>query len=160
MTVNSDPPSGDTLTAAELFRLTQELFLAYDVAQNHYRAELEINDSDLRALNVVRAVSELSPGVLGRYLGLSSAGCTTMLDRLETAGFICRHPHPADRRRTLVVPGPSFPRTMGPGMQLVRIICGLWQQLDQQARATTAQMLRQTTTELINSSQSTVKPEK
>jgi len=44
----------------------------------------------------------LTPGDLASQTGLSSSAVTTVLDRLERAGFVRREPDPKDRRRTVL----------------------------------------------------------
>lgn len=148
MPENSHVPPGAPVSTGDIFRLVQQLCLSYDLAQNRYRAQLELNDSDLRALNLLRTVDPVSPGVLGHYLGLSSAGSTTVLDRLESRGFVSRHAHGGDRRRTLVGPGANYPHCTGPGLALLRYLHGLCEQLDEPGRARVAELLRQASEEL------------
>lgn len=42
------------------------------------------------------------PGELTRYLGLSTASTTAILDRLERSGYVSRTPNPDDRRSIFV----------------------------------------------------------
>lgn len=49
----------------------------------------------------------LSPTALYESAMISSGGMTNRLDRLEKAGLIGRHPHPTDRRGTLVALTPA-----------------------------------------------------
>lgn len=42
------------------------------------------------------------PAELARLLEVSTAASTGVVDRLSAKGHVVRHPHPADRRRTLV----------------------------------------------------------
>ncbi len=44
----------------------------------------------------------VNPGTLLRSVLITSGGLTKRLDRLESAGFVGRHPDPDDRRGTLV----------------------------------------------------------
>lgn len=43
-----------------------------------------------------------APGELSRAIGMTSAGMTNLLDRLETDGLIRRMPHATDKRRVLL----------------------------------------------------------
>jgi len=45
---------------------------------------------------------EVTPAMLTRYLGITSASTTALLDRLERSGHVSRTPNPADRRSVLV----------------------------------------------------------
>jgi DNA-binding MarR family transcriptional regulator len=40
----------------------------------------------------------LTPSELGERLGAGSGSVTAIVDRLEAAGHVARHPHPTDRR--------------------------------------------------------------
>lgn len=51
-----------------------------------------------------RAGIPVSPSDLARYLAISTASVTAVLDRLETAQMITLRPHPTDRRRKVVEP--------------------------------------------------------
>ncbi|MBM7464162.1 MarR family winged helix-turn-helix transcriptional regulator [Microbacterium dextranolyticum] len=44
----------------------------------------------------------VTPVTLSRYLGITSASTTALLDRLEKSGHITRAPNPADRRSVLI----------------------------------------------------------
>ncbi|WP_228002463.1 MarR family winged helix-turn-helix transcriptional regulator [Nocardia australiensis] len=66
---------------------------------------LGVNETDRRALEIVLLDDEKSttPGMLAERLGLTSAGVTIMLNRLEKQGYIARSLHPTDRRRVIVM---------------------------------------------------------
>ena len=61
-----------------------------------------LNRTDMRALDIIGRTGPLAPTDLARQLGFTTGGVTTVLDRLEHAGYIRRRPAPADRRRLLV----------------------------------------------------------
>lgn len=44
----------------------------------------------------------VTPAVLSRYLGITSASTTALLDRLEKSGHVTRAPNPADRRSVII----------------------------------------------------------
>lgn len=44
----------------------------------------------------------VTPVALSRYLGITSASTTALLDRLEKSGHIARTPNPLDRRSVLI----------------------------------------------------------
>ncbi len=66
-----------------------------------------LNRTDMRALDIVGRAGPLAPTALARLLGLTTGGVTTVLDRLERAGYIRRRPDPGDRRRQLVETTPA-----------------------------------------------------
>jgi len=65
---------------------------------------LGLNETDRRALEIVLLEPErtTTPGLLAERLGLTAAGVTIMLNRLEKQGYITRSLHPTDRRRVVV----------------------------------------------------------
>ncbi len=69
-----------------------------------------LGDTDVRALvallDLERAARPATPGALAAEVGLSSAACTALVDRLVAAGLVERAPDPDDRRRVrLLVTG-------------------------------------------------------
>ncbi|MEU4690809.1 MarR family transcriptional regulator [Actinoplanes sp. NPDC023714] len=64
-----------------------------------------LSSGDFLALkHLVTAERPIGPVELGRLLGLTSGAATGLVNRLETAGWARREPHPDDRRRqTLTV---------------------------------------------------------
>jgi DNA-binding MarR family transcriptional regulator len=61
-----------------------------------------LNRTDMRALDIVGRAGPLAPTALARALGFTTGGVTTVVDRLERAGYVRRRPDPDDRRRQLV----------------------------------------------------------
>ncbi|MBF6350965.1 MarR family transcriptional regulator [Nocardia flavorosea] len=66
---------------------------------------LGVNETDRRALEILLLEDEktTTPGMLAERLGLTPAGVTIMLNRLEKQGYITRSLHPTDRRRVIVM---------------------------------------------------------
>lgn len=66
---------------------------------------LGVNETDRRALEIVLLEEEkaTTPKLLAERLGLTAAGVTIMLNRLEKQGYIARSLHPTDRRRVIVM---------------------------------------------------------
>lgn len=85
--------------ALELYHGTVE-----DLARELIRL-LGVNETDRRALEIVLAGDGTSttPGLLAERLGLTAAGATVLLNRLEKQGYVTRSLHPTDRRRVIVV---------------------------------------------------------
>jgi DNA-binding MarR family transcriptional regulator len=88
---------------------------AADIAAAVYRTELagyrhraaraeqlRLEKGDLAALEQLAGSTGLTPTDLGQRLGLSSGGVTVLVDRLERAGHVERHPHPDDRRKRML----------------------------------------------------------
>ncbi|KJL41015.1 MULTISPECIES: MarR family winged helix-turn-helix transcriptional regulator [Microbacterium] len=62
------------------------------------RASLGISDIDARALLFVVGNPGTRPTVLREYLGITSAGVTTLIDRLVGRSLVRRDVDPSDRR--------------------------------------------------------------
>lgn len=75
--------------------------LAAEIDQmDQYAAErFGVNRTDLRGLELLSAAGALAPTALAGALGLTTGGVTTVIDRLEGAGYVVRRPDPRDRRR-------------------------------------------------------------
>lgn len=75
-----------------------------DLARELMRV-LGVNETDRRALELILLAGEkvTTPGLLARRLGLTAAGTTIVLNRLEKLGYVSRSLHPTDRRRVTVV---------------------------------------------------------
>lgn len=68
-----------------------------------FAAQQGLQQSDMQALVAIMAAEgtgePLTPGRLQKHLGLSSAGTTYVIDRLEKAGYVLRsNDHPRNRR--------------------------------------------------------------
>ena len=65
---------------------------------------LGINRTDLRCLEILvsEPAAEVTPRVVADRLSLTTGSVTTMLDRLEQAGYVTRTRHPGDRRKVLI----------------------------------------------------------
>lgn len=84
----------------------RHLFHLKTLAGERHRAALartlRISDTGAAALAHLASRGQLTPGELGALLNLTSGGTTALIHRLERAGHLVRHPHPDDRRRTLL----------------------------------------------------------
>ena len=63
---------------------------------------LGLNRTDMRCLDVIEREGAVPAGRLAEETGLTSGAITTVIDRLERAGYARRVPDPGDRRRVLV----------------------------------------------------------
>ena len=63
---------------------------------------LGVNRTDMRCLDTIEREGPVAAGRLAEATGLTSGAITTVLDRLERAGFARRISDPDDRRRVLV----------------------------------------------------------
>jgi DNA-binding MarR family transcriptional regulator len=61
-----------------------------------------LNRTDMRALDIVGRTGPIAPTDLARQLGFTTGGVTTVIDRLEKAGYALRRPDQKDRRRLVI----------------------------------------------------------
>jgi DNA-binding MarR family transcriptional regulator len=80
-------------------RASQNVSEAFD---EHVAARLGINRTDLRALDILDQRGPLSAGELAEAIHLSSGAVTTLVDRLERAGYARRRRDADDRRRVRI----------------------------------------------------------
>lgn len=66
------------------------------------KKNLEVNNSQARILFVLSKFEELNINKLGEELSLSKSTLTSMLDRLEKAGYIEKKLNELDKRETLI----------------------------------------------------------
>ena len=90
-----------------------------DIADQVVADYLGLNRTDTRCLDIIERLDGVSAGRLAAEAGLSSGAVTTVLDRLERAGYAVRVPDPRDRRRVLVELTPRAQR------QLVELLAPL-----------------------------------
>lgn len=74
---------------------------------------LGLAENEVLALAHLARHGALTPSALGRLLSLSSAGATSLAQRLERAGHVKRTEHPKDRRSTLLRLTPATVRRVG-----------------------------------------------
>jgi len=86
-------------------RLLEEIRLAQiatDRLDEAFARYLGINRTDQRCLDIVERHGSVTAGKLADEAGLTTGAITTVLDRLQSAGYLQRVPDPTDRRRVLV----------------------------------------------------------
>ena len=91
----------DVLQAFRLYR-------AAEVAmRRRTRESMSMGENELLVLRYLLKAAgagrQVSPSELTRYLGVSTASTTAIIDRLERSGHVTRVPHPTDRRSIFVV---------------------------------------------------------
>jgi len=78
----------------------------FGLARDRMRASLArragISETDLDALEHLEADGPLTQRELGERLSITSGAVTMLIDRLESAGWVRRGPHPTDRRYVLL----------------------------------------------------------
>jgi DNA-binding MarR family transcriptional regulator len=91
--------------AAVLKRTMDSLHGTVDDLARELVRVLGVNHTDRRALELILLAGEtvMTPGLLADRLGLTAAGTTIVLNRLEKLGYVTRSLHPTDHRRVTVV---------------------------------------------------------
>jgi DNA-binding MarR family transcriptional regulator len=89
----------------------RELFHRKTLAGERHRAAaarlLEMDDTEAAALAHLAQHGQLTPGELGSLVGLTSGGTTALINRLLDAGRLARHPHPRDKRSSILTASPD-----------------------------------------------------
>ena len=100
--------------------LIGELFLEirrYQNAQDEFddaaSERLGINRTDQRCMDILDMHGQMTAGQLAAASGLSTGAVTTLLDRLERAGYLRRVRDTVDRRRVLVELAPEARKRAG-----------------------------------------------
>jgi DNA-binding MarR family transcriptional regulator len=81
---------------------------AHEAFDNEALRQLGVNPTDGRCLDIIDNEGPLTAGRLAELSGLTTAAVTTVLDRLERAGYARRVRDESDRRRVLVELTPDF----------------------------------------------------
>lgn len=63
--------------------------------------------TDLRCLTFIATDHDTTPKRAAEFLELSTGATTSLVDRLESGGYITRQPHPSDRRSVLLELAPA-----------------------------------------------------
>lgn len=109
-------------------RLLREFLEVSESFERSLGVELQVNKTDLEAMEHLLMSGPLGPSELARRLGISTASTTTAIDRLVALGHVTREPNPNDRRGVLVVPQEaSRARAMA---RLLPMIIGVDAELD------------------------------
>jgi DNA-binding MarR family transcriptional regulator len=94
-------------TFEELIREVRRSHAATDRFDQAVADALGINRTDMRCLDIVQLEGRVTAGRLADLTGLTTGAITTVIDRLEKAGFARRVRDPHDRRRVLVEMSPE-----------------------------------------------------
>jgi DNA-binding MarR family transcriptional regulator len=91
----------DVLQAFRVYR-------AAEVAmRRRTRESMSMGENELLVLRYLLKAAgqerQVSPSEITRYLGVSTASTTAIIDRLEKSGHVTRIPHPTDRRSIHIV---------------------------------------------------------
>jgi DNA-binding MarR family transcriptional regulator len=111
--------------ADELIHLARAHEAANDAFDEVAREKLGINRTDLRCLNIVDNQGPMTAGRLAELSGLTTAAVTSVLDRLERAGYARRVRDQKDRRQVMVEVTPLLAERATP----------IWGPLGEEARS-------------------------
>jgi DNA-binding MarR family transcriptional regulator len=87
-----------TMQESDLAHALARYMDARSTAQREARKSLGVNEMDARALLFIGENPGLKSGELRDFLGITSAGVTTLIDRLIEREAVRREPDPHDRR--------------------------------------------------------------
>ena len=107
--VRAETREGVLSEVAEELRLSG---VTNDIADQVVADVLGLNRTDTRCLDIIERLDGVSAGRLASEAGLSTGAVTTVLDRLERAGYARRVQDPGDRRRVLVELTPAARREL------------------------------------------------
>ncbi|MCJ8014607.1 MarR family transcriptional regulator [Paenibacillus sp. KQZ6P-2] len=106
---------------------TQQALL-HELRQNSARAvmfhqliseKLGLNATDHKCLDFLNHSGPVTAGQLAELTGLTTGAVTSVIDRLEKAGYVVRDKDPNDRRRVVVKPAPEGTTHISPMFQSV-----------------------------------------
>jgi DNA-binding MarR family transcriptional regulator len=100
--VSTPQDAGRQRLAETVMKELRALSTVQDRLDQYAMHRFGINRTDLRALDLIGQAGVISPTALAVALGMSTGATSTVLDRLEAAGYARREPDPVHRRRTLV----------------------------------------------------------
>jgi DNA-binding MarR family transcriptional regulator len=69
-------------------------------------SQLGLGVTDVRALVFLVTAADVTPKMVSEHLDLSTGATTSLVDRLDTAGYVERRDHPTDRRSTVIALAP------------------------------------------------------
>lgn len=103
--------SPDDAEPRSLLEALREMRQADDVMRRRASRSMDMNVSDLQALQLVIAAArtgqDATPRELSRRLGITTASTTKLLDRLCASGHLVRRTNPSDRRSVVVTATPA-----------------------------------------------------
>lgn len=107
---------------------------------------MDMGENELLVLRFLaraaRTGKQVTPMQLSRYLGITSASTTALVDRLERSGHVVRAAHPTDRRSVVITSSPHAEEeirdTLG---QMHERMMGVVRGMDEADRATVIRFL-------------------
>jgi DNA-binding MarR family transcriptional regulator len=109
-------PNGQRRRAVAVLQAMRAYRAAEMSMRRRTRDAMAVGENDMTLLRYLLQMHHegrfSSPGELARYLGVSTASMTAMIDRLERSGHVRRERHATDRRSIYVVPTERTEREM------------------------------------------------
>lgn len=99
---SGDAPTRDPRTAL-IDAMTQQGGLS-TLLSEAIAERIGMHSTDLESLDILRRTGPVTAGRLAELTGLTTAGVTSLIDRLERLGYVRRERDPSDRRRVIVQP--------------------------------------------------------
>jgi DNA-binding MarR family transcriptional regulator len=101
-------PDGRLDYGAAVLKSLRDYRAAETAIRRSTRDSMGMGETDILALRYLlrsQASGQVSvPKDLSRFLGITSASTTSLIDRLVASGHVRREAHPSDRRSVVVVP--------------------------------------------------------
>ncbi len=111
MTVESDfwyGSDAETERGREVLEALRLYQAAESAMRRRSREAMSMGENDILVLRyVIRASAQnstVTPTDIARYLGITTAATTALIDRLEESGHLTRSRHPTDRRSVIITP--------------------------------------------------------
>src|SRR4051812_33633348 len=82
----------------------REFIVALERLESSWRREHSLTANEKHVISFLASEISLTPTRLSELVGLTSAGMSALIDRLEAEGYVVRRRHPSDGRRVLVTP--------------------------------------------------------
>lgn len=87
---------------SELTRAVRDLVLAGERYRTGAGRRRGLSPTAVTTLTHLDLDGAQTPTELARRVDISSASVTELLDKLQDSGYVCRRPHPRDRRKLLI----------------------------------------------------------
>jgi DNA-binding MarR family transcriptional regulator len=101
-------PDGQLDYGAAVLKSLRDYRAAETAVRRSTRDSMGMGETDILALRYLLRVQAsgktVVPKDISRFLGITSASTTSLIDRLVASGHVRREAHPTDRRSVVVVP--------------------------------------------------------
>jgi DNA-binding MarR family transcriptional regulator len=101
-------PDGQLDYGAKVLKSLRDYRTAETTVRRSTRDSMGMGETDILALRYLLRVQAsggaVVPKDLSKFLGITSASTTSLIDRLAASGHVRRESHPSDRRSVVVVP--------------------------------------------------------